>query len=378
MRKTKDEIQNIKDYYNVGEIWSWSKINKIRIDRYGAFLSYIEKAKEDNANSIFSFLGNALHDCMESFYKGEITMKEALDIYKDKSFEAEIMELKFDRSDDEKNSKIAKKYHACNEHFFDTFEKENDMKNVRLEEHIVWKVSKFLFQGYVDMMHVDSDGNLIITDFKSSSIYKGSKIDSEKNQLLLYAYAMYQKEGWSYDKIKVRWLFTKYVDIDYQQKNGTMKTRTVERNSIGESLATNIKMWLKHEKYSEEDINRLEHECIVTNSIDNLPQEVKNRFVIKPCYVYIPFDKDDIRELNEGIIHTIVDWLRSVKEYNKTGDDKVFWVDIDSKNSYYFANLCGYSRMKHKPYDSYLTELEVSKGVSTKEDDDLSFLDELY
>jgi hypothetical protein len=57
------------------------------------------------------------------------------------------------------------------------------------------------------------------------------------------------------------------------------------------------------------------------------------------------------------------------------------------KNSFYFANLCGYSANKHKPYKLYLENLEREKDGDLlgnnksqepeEDDDDLSWLEEL-
>ena len=73
---------------------------------------------------------------------------------------------------------------------------------------------------------------------------KGAKAENESGQLVLYAIGLNQ-QGIPMDKIKIRWNFLKYVTIQYEQKNGTVKTREVERCKIGESLQSNAKTWLK-------------------------------------------------------------------------------------------------------------------------------------
>jgi hypothetical protein len=69
-------------------------------------------------------------------------------------------------------------------------------------------------------------------------------------------------------------------------------------------------------------------------------------------------------------------------EYMKTQDEKVFWSEVTDSNSYYFANLSGYSRKIHKPYNEYLEMREMLKGVDSevKKDEgeeDLSWLNDL-
>lgn len=81
-------------------------------------------------------------------------------------------------------------------------------------------------------------------DWKTSSIYKGKKAENECGQLVVYAIGLNQ-QGVPMDKIRICWNFLKYVSIQYEQANGAVKTREVERCKIGESLQTNAKMWLK-------------------------------------------------------------------------------------------------------------------------------------
>ena len=73
--------------------------------------------------------------------------------------------------------------------------------------------------------------------------------------------------------------------------------------------------------------------------------------------------------------------------YKETFDESIWMEDQEQvkKESFYFANLCGYSANKHKPYKLYLESLERENGDllgkhikhEEPEEDDLSWLAEL-
>ena len=204
--------------------------------------------------------------------------------------------------------------------------------------------------------------------------------------MVIYAEGIRQALGIPLEDIVCEWNFLKYVTVTYEQKNGTFKDRYVERNSIGESLVNTAKMWLKHFGY-EDDIDSYVDTMILENTIDCLPDEVREKFVIKDCYVEVPLSEEKIEELKADIIETIHDFREKEKEYRETKDEMLFWQDVTDVDAYRLATLSGYSRKLHKPYDTYLKEQEMFQNNTDDEDDDiessneeddlLSFLDSL-
>ena len=179
------------------------------------------------------------------------------------------------------------------------------------------------------------------------------------------------------DKIKINFNFLKYCTIKYEQKNGDIKYRNVERCKIGESLQSNAKTWLKAFKYEPDEYLKL---LLDTNNIECLPAEVREKYEITDCYVYIDLTNDLVNKWVDTVTSTIRDIALREKDYEETKSDKCFWDDEDSvkAQSYYYSNLCGYSVNKLLPYKAYLDKLEEMKnggslfdGVGSDNNDDI-------
>lgn len=362
MRKTKEELDKILKQSGCDRWWSWSKINCFHTSCYEYYLRYILKAKEDRANSIYTTTGGVAHDILEKFYTNQIKYNDMIEQFEDGWMVAvNIADLKFDRTNEEKNVKIKDKYYENLVHFFNNHTVLK--KKPIIEQFIKIKVDNNLFQGYIDCAFKDDEGNINIVDFKTSSIYKGEKAENESGQLVLYAIGLNQ-QGVPFDKIKICWNFLKYVTIQYEQKNGAIKTRESERYKIGESLQSNAKTWLKHFGYSEDKTDEYLKDLLDTNNIDCLPEEVKQKYTISDCYVYIDLNEKLINKWTKHISTVIKDIELREADYAETHSDKCFWDTDESvkEQSYYFANLCSYSRSLHKPYDEYCKKIETTQN----------------
>ena len=358
-RLTYKELQALMQKEGVNRIWSWSKINCFHTSPYTYYLQYIKKVKEDRANSIYVTTGGLAHTILEKFYSGQITYEQMLEEFEDGWMVAvDIADLKFDRTNEEQNIKIKEKYYKDLVHFFSNHTVLK--KKPILEQFIKIKVDGNLFQGYIDCAFKDDDDCINIVDFKTSSIYKGAKAENESGQLVLYALGLNQL-GVPMDKIKICWNFLKYVNIQCEQKNGKVKTRQIERCEIGESLQANAKTWLTTFGYEPDEYLK---EMLDTNSIDCLPEEIREKYVISDCYVYIDLTEALINKWTEHVITVIKDIELREKDYAETHSDACFWDTDESvkEQSYYFANLCGYSRNLHKPYDEYCKKFEAAQN----------------
>lgn len=358
-RLTGEQLEALMEKEGVDRIWSWSKINCFHTSPYEYYLKYIKRAKEDRADSIYTTTGGLAHNILEKLYTGEIPYEKMIDEFEDGWIVAvDIADLKFDRADGDRNEKIKDKYYENLVHFF---KNHTMLKNKPvIEQFVKVKIGGNLFQGYIDIAFKDDEEYIVIQDWKTSSIYKGAKAENESGQLVLYAIGLNQ-QGIPMDKIKIRWNFLKYVTIQYEQKNGTVKTREVERCKIGESLQSNAKTWLNHFKYKPDDYLK---ELLDTNSIDCLPEEVREKYVISDCYVYVDLTDKLINKWMEHASTVIKDIELREKDYEETFSDACFFDTDESvkEQSYYFANLCGYSRNLHKPYNEYCKRLEASQN----------------
>ena len=388
MRKEYNEIVELANQNNCQDIFSWSKYKTFKDDKYSYFLKYIKKVPPDRFDGIYTKSGSDIHECIEEFYQGKLDHKGMLDKYEDLLFDNILAGLKYDRTDDEKNEKIGNKYEDCIRHFLLNHNK--IPYDIKLEDFIGIVVDDIYFQGYIDAYHIEKrDGvnKVVITDWKSSSIYKGDKLEKEKGQLLLYVEGMHQK-GVPYENIVGRWNFLKYVDvvvtqkaIDKETKQHKTKVRTLERNSYVEKLKTSITMWLKQSSEFDGDIDEMIDNCIAENSLDSLPTDVKDKFIVNDCYVEIPFTKQDIVDLKNDIVEIVSEIRDTTKSYNNTQDEMLWWQDVDDNSSYFMANLSEYSANLHKPYAKYLEEREMfldeDNKTTSNDDDDISWLEGL-
>lgn len=377
-RLTNKELDKIKNKYKVSRIWSWSRINTFMTSPYEYMLHYVKHIPEDRQDCGYTTLGSLAHDTLDAYYENEIAYKDMIDRFKDGWITAiDIAELKLDRNDEIHDASIKAKYKDDLQHFFKNH-KPYDNK-LLIEKPVIAQVGNNVFVGYIDALFKDNDGNYHIIDFKTSSKYSGKTAEEKSGQLTIYALGLIQA-GIPVDKVKICWNFLKYCSIEYQQKNGTVKTREVERCKIGESLQSNAKMWLKDAGYNNDEVDDYLKLLLDTNSIEILPDEVREKYKMSDCHVYVPLTDKLINKWTDTIITTIRDIHTREKDYEDTKSDKCFWDDEEhvKSESYYFSTLMAYSPNLHKPYAEYLDKLEKQKngqdlfnGVGEKSENDV-------
>ena len=388
MRKEYSEIQELAKQNNCNQIFSWSKYKTYLDDTYTYYLKYIAKIPPDRFDGIYAKSGGDIHECIEAFYKGELTHQGMFDRYEELLFENTMNGLKYDRSDEEKNKSIGDKYEDCIRHFL-LNHKEIPHK-IKLEEFIGSVIGDTYFQGYIDAFHIEERNEInkvIITDWKSSSMYKNEKYEHEKGQLLIYIEGMHQR-GVPYEQIVARWNFLKYVNvtvtqkaIDKQTKQRKTKVRTLERNNYVEKLSASINMWLKESKctLNGDELER----CIEANTLEYLPDDVRDKFIVDDCYVEIDFTEDDITELKNNIIATVNEIKAKTEEYNGLKDtdeeeaERVWWQEVTDSQSFFMSNLSDYSAKIHKPYAEYLENREMFLNKTDDTDDDEEWMKDL-
>lgn len=387
MRLSKEELENVKKKYGVDTLYSFSRFDKFRQSRYEYFLTYIKHEDPQGEISPYGILGGECHDLIESFYNGEIEYEDLADAF-DTSFATNIdmLDYKFNRSDEAMNKSVKKKYYENLLEFFKNYKPlPYKMAN---EKFVTIKVAdNIVFQGYIDNVYKDKNGIYWITDYKTSSAYKGKAIEEHSHQLVLYAAGLNQM-GVPADKIRIQWNFLKYVNIDTLQKNRKFAHTVSERREIGQKCKAKAKIWLKTYGFSDDEIDEFANEMLVSNSIDCLPNEVKEKFTIEDCYVEVENWQDIWEELKEEIIETIDEINRLTEEYNLTGDDKLFWDDDEKlkSQSYYLSNLSDYKISQLKDYANYLERQEAEKeasedllgvGKKIEENDDMAWLSDI-
>ena len=362
-RKTYEELKKIMEQENCSRIWSWSKFNCFKTSPFEYYLKYIKHAKEDRQDCIYTSTGSLAHDIIEKFYTGKIKYEDMIGEFEDGWVTLyNIAQLKFDRNNEEKNKSIGEKYYLDLQHFFKNHTRLK-FKPI-LEQFVKVKIGNHLFHGYLDCCFKDDEDCFNIIDWKTSTVYKGEKAKKECGQLIMYLLSLVEA-GVPLEKIKIAWNFLKYCTVQYEQANGEVKTRDIERFELGEKLQANLKVWLKKLGYKDK-IDEYLKMVIDTNSIECLPEDVQAKYKISDCCVYVDVDEELINYWKNDIATTIKDIALREKDYEETHSENVWWDTDESvkAQSYYFSTLCGYSGNLHKPYGEYLKRLEAAKSGS--------------
>lgn len=176
-------------------VWSFSRINAYDYCPYSWYLRYIEG--ESGVGSFYADNGKAVHEVLEAVTSGEISVYDAPLLYLDK----------FNNIQNKvKDSIMSKTFDSCidylsglDEHTLDGYE------IVGSELKINYKIGKYNFVGFIDLLLRDSDGNLIIVDHKSADYFlkkNGEPLAGTKKlyegyvkQLYLYSMAVKQAYG---------------------------------------------------------------------------------------------------------------------------------------------------------------------------------------
>ena len=394
MRLSYEQLNEVKKKFGVDQLWSFSKFDTYRTSQYEWMLKYIKHLPENNEKqSAYASLGSAVHDVIEKLYDGTIKYNNMVEQFEDIWMtNIDIAELVFDRNDSKKNENIKNKYYKDLVHFFNNYKQLSyKMQN---EQFVTIKITDdIVMQGYLDACYKNEDNIFTIVDYKTSTQYSGKAIKEHAAQLVLYSEALRQL-GIPKDKIRCCWNFLKYVNIDCEQINGNIKTRTIERYEIGSKLQASVKTWLKKLGYEEQMLEYLDA-LVQTNDIKCLPEDVQSKYKINDCYVYVDDIWDFYEELKKEIIETIAEINEKSIKYkelielgNEEAAEKLFWDDEESlkEQSYYYNNLCGYSIPTIKPYKQYLDKINAEKNgdiLGSKkqaddfEEDDLSWLNDL-
>lgn len=360
-RLTDAELRRVKSRYGVDELYSWSKVSCFMTSPFEFYLKYVLHKKEDVDNCAYAPMGGIVHQIIEDYYNHKIGYEEMIENFEDSWVTAiDIANLLFDRNDDTKNNNIKNKYKENLTHFFNYHK---PLKNkVEIERFLAAKVGDYVLQGYADAITKDDEGNFVIIDWKTSTKYSKKALEEHSGQLTVYAIALMQL-GVPLNKIRCAFNFLKYCTVEYEQANGTIKTRDIERFELGQKLQTNLKVWLKKLGYEDQMDDYLKM-VIDTNGIECLPENVQAKYKISDCYCYIDLNEDLVEKWTNEIIATIKDIELRRADYEETKSENVWWDTDESvkAQSYYFSTLCGYSANLHKPYAEHLKRLEASKN----------------
>lgn len=138
----------------------------------------------------FSQVGTLAHSILEQYAKGELKISEMANQFKIR-FPKEVTETfpKFFKD-------LKEIYYKGILAYFKDFKGFGPYKVLAVEDRFETEIDDWLFNGVIDLVLEDKDGNIIIEDHKSKSSFK-NKAEQQKyaRQLYLYAHYVMQKYG---------------------------------------------------------------------------------------------------------------------------------------------------------------------------------------
>lgn len=323
-------------------IYSISKLDLANECLYAYFLKYLRhKEGQDN---IYNLTGEVLHDTIEKLCKGiPVNANEELDAILEK---CQILEINFI------NDNVKTKWINNIKHFIENFSIPQH-KRMLNEVAFLIMINGILVRGKIDHIGENDDDTYDLLDWKSSSKFSGEDLKKKGRQLVLY------KLAWEFitgKKVsRVGWHMMKYLYVCSKLKNGEIKKKMCERAYWIKECSNNLSTDLKKLKFDEIDIEVLIEEAIQNNSIDGMPQEIKDKYWTEPCEIWYDVTDELVEECKEYITNTV-----NRIENLDTNNIEV-WIprEINNKTAFYcqelseFRSSCSYL----KTYQDSISDL---------------------
>ena len=172
------------------EKYSFSKISSFHTCLVGFIFTYI--LKQEQVSNGMSEFGSFCHSLLEKWAKGELEIYELLTEYENNY--KDNVTSSFPRL--RNGVDMGDAYYDDAYNFFSTFDGIGDYEIIGVEEHFEIQIDDFIFNGFIDLILKDKDGNLIVFDWKSKKEFKDDEEEMKyRRQLYLYSYYLYEKHG---------------------------------------------------------------------------------------------------------------------------------------------------------------------------------------
>lgn len=175
-------------------------------------------------------------------------------------------------------------------------------------------------QGYIDLIKQNSDGTLSIYDWKTSTNFTKTDLVHHGRQLVFYALA---KESEGYKVKEVAWIMLKYAEVKFMgkkranSKEKTEITKVVNRGKLISELKNYLEADLDELGFDEIDIEFLIKEALETNSLNKMPDAIKNAYTIKP-YVRKYEITDELKAETINYLNEMADRFEQLDPNDKT------------------------------------------------------------
>ena len=393
MRLTFEQLDLIKQKMGVSQLWSFSKVGAFDQCSWLYKLKYVDKIRVRGDNC-YTYFGTVAHDIIQDYRAGITEASEMLPKFNEKVLEWQLEDkpnLRFN-SDKERDGYIENLRH----YFSNTVALPVKTINERAVLAVFEGLEKYVFQGYIDSEFLDEDGNLVILDYKTSTIsgFTGKKLIEKARQLMIYSIGISQHgrmfdgemKKFPLDKIKIRYDMMKYCNITFMQKNGKEKVTKAERRlwvahlsnqlrkdleDVSKAIADLEKEIVKLQKkmnmkkttpeeaegysvaigdivhqiealrlvnFDPIKINEMIESAIIENNLNVFPQFIKDKYTVTDCYIDVEMTPKIIEECKDLLVQTLDTITEKTKEEDK---EKAFdRPRIDNSQSFYCVNLC--------------------------------------
>ena len=305
-------------------VYSISRLNTFNQCPLQYYFTYVLHDRGDN--NIYGIMGGHIHDCLQNICDGVGTYEDMINTYRLELNKCKIQGIKFP------SETIGQSWENDMEHFCTNFK--SPYNTTATEKGFVANIGGVHMQGFIDLIVPVADGVAII-DWKTSSKFDKKKLLYAGRQLVLYKLAVEKELGIPVKN--VGWYMLKYVKVCYDKKE-----KICNRGKWVKDVSNLITTQLKKMGYAEFMIPLMVDGAIKKNSLDNMPQEVQDRFVLKDCI--IEYDVTDvlIKETENYIKNTVHD-IENAIEYPT--------CDIDKEN--FFCNTLCSHKDKCQPFKEW-------------------------
>lgn len=365
-REKNEELEKL--FEDGKQVYSHSKLSSIDNCLYGAYLTYIKHEK--GVNNVYGICGSRIHDVLQWICDGDMTEKDLLPALEQELQDMDMLGINFPK-DRNGGDSIRDGWYTNMKHFCQNFIRPNG--KFITEKFLLLKVDdEHYLQGYCDLIKViDKDKKIVsVYDWKTSSQFSSADLLHHGRQLVIYQMAL---EQLGYTVKECAWIMLKYCSIQYigkkrsNSKKETLIEKICERKNIIKELKNDIEGRLFDLGLNEIDIEILLNEAEKNNSLDGLPDEIKNRYKIIP-YVRKYEVTDELKqECLDYIKNTSNLWESLNGEENSYPPRKFTKITKSGKevdDTFFCSNLCNHKNCPHikKYFDT---------KVNNSEDDNL-------
>lgn len=353
-------------------VYSFSKLETINNCLLAAYKQYV--LHESGSGNIYSYMGTKVHDTLEAIMNGKATEADLLPALHEELEDMDMAGVEFPK-DRDGNDTLRSNWLNDMEHFCKTYKRpKDDLKNFSTEDFFLYKSpAGHYLQGYIDLQHTLKDGSIAIYDYKTSSIYSSAAdLQSHGRQLILYALGM-QQAGKTVKS--VAWIFTKYIDATFfakktaKSKEKTWIERTIERRKIGWELSKYVIADLTEAGFDDLDIEAIIDKFRASNDFNDLPEEIRGNYKMKPCVKQYELTEETIHECEEYIDATIAKWEAlsgDEDDYPHRSFTKIQKNGKEVMDTWFCVSLCNF-----KNCADVHDYLDQQKGNSSDEDEDM-------